>query len=50
MAVHSDVFPPPLFFFSTFLISDVAIAGEITTIAGDLDILTSLGGCRVVLL
>jgi hypothetical protein len=36
-------------FFSKFLISAEAIAGEIPTIAGDLDILTSLGGCKVAL-
>jgi hypothetical protein len=29
---------------STFLISAAEIAGEITTIAGDLDVFTSFGG------
>jgi|LakMenEpi03Aug12_release.lakeMendotaPanAssembly.Ray.scaffolds.fasta_scaffold2520672_1 hypothetical protein len=49
MAMHFVVFPPPPFFSRKFLSSAAAITGEITTIAGDLDIFTSLGGCKVVL-
>jgi hypothetical protein len=42
MAVYSVVFPPPPFFSRKFLISAATIGGEITTIAVDLDIFTSL--------